>query len=320
MDLALSREVDSHALLRGTRLFLEDVLKAPLDLSPEQFLRLIANAQDCLDAPDTAFLLGQQLLPGHYGPASQALEHAANLGQALDILVGERQVLSPLLVPRLKLDGEHAYLYWLDPWGSGEARRFLVEMSQCAVQSMSRWLSGERLPWRFLFSHERPEHLEQYQAHLGMALHFGCRIDVMVLPREHLLRPWPRASATVCQAALAEGRRERTLAGREHGLLDRVEELCAARLRAMPDLDSLAAELALSPATLKRKLKKHGSSYQALQDGARLHAALYLVWARGYDNEAVAERLAFHDAPNFRRAFRRWTGLVPSVLRGWLEA
>jgi hypothetical protein len=28
---------------------------------------------------------------------------------------------------------------------------------------------------------------------------------------------------------------------------------------------------------------------------------------RGYDNEAVAHYLCFHDATNFRRSFKRWT-------------
>jgi len=32
-------------------------------------------------------------------------------------------------------------------------------------------------------------------------------------------------------------------------------------------------------------------------------------------NERVADRLAFYDIPNFRRAFKRWTGLTPSQLK-----
>ena len=36
---------------------------------------------------------------------------------------------------------------------------------------------------------------------------------------------------------------------------------------------------------------------------------------RGYGNEEVAAYLQFNDTTNFRRSFKRWTGLVPSQAR-----
>jgi AraC-like DNA-binding protein len=32
----------------------------------------------------------------------------------------------------------------------------------------------------------------------------------------------------------------------------------------------------------------------------------------------VARHLGFHDSANFRRSFKRWTGVTPSLLRGRL--
>ncbi|MOA47520.1 HTH-type transcriptional regulator GadX [compost metagenome] len=71
----------------------------------------------------------------------------------------------------------------------------------------------------------------------------------------------------------------------------------------------------MSPATLKRKLHKHGTHYQEQRDLVRKHVALYLYRIKGYSNEEVAAYLHFHDATNFRRSFKRWTGLSPSALR-----
>lgn len=39
----------------------------------------------------------------------------------------------------------------------------------------------------------------------------------------------------------------------------------------------------------------------------------------GYSNEEVAEYLRFTDATNFRRSFKRCTGLVPSAVRDLLQ-
>jgi AraC-like DNA-binding protein len=47
--------------------------------------------------------------------------------------------------------------------------------------------------------------------------------------------------------------------------------------------------------------------------------ALYLFHTQGYDNEAVARYLGFHDATNFRRSFKRWTGVTPSFLKQALD-
>jgi AraC-like DNA-binding protein len=42
---------------------------------------------------------------------------------------------------------------------------------------------------------------------------------------------------------------------------------------------------------------------------------LYLFQTRRADNDEVARHLGFHDATNFRRSFKRWTGQTPGLLR-----
>ena len=39
---------------------------------------------------------------------------------------------------------------------------------------------------------------------------------------------------------------------------------------------------------------------------------------QAFSNEQIAAYLGFHDANNFRRSFKRWTGLTPSMLRAHL--
>lgn len=90
IDLALSRDIDSHRLLRGTGLFYDDIVAGHTRLSPQQCFGLIANAQRLLEADDSSFLFGQRLWPGHYGPASHALQQAQNLHQALETLIHHR--------------------------------------------------------------------------------------------------------------------------------------------------------------------------------------------------------------------------------------
>jgi AraC-like DNA-binding protein len=314
LDLALGRDIDSHRLLRGTGLFHDDILAGQVRISPRQFLQLIENAQHLLDADDSSFLFGQRLLPGHYGAASDALRHATSLHQALTLLVEQRALLSPLLAPRLLIDQHNAYLYWLDSCGSGEQRRFLLEASMTAVYASSRWLSGEKLPWQCSFSHAQPRYIEQYWVNLGEQVQFERQVDMMSIPRHYLHQPWPMASATVGQVAQQQSQRQLSELGFNASLLDQLYDYLQAHIRQPLSLERAAQAFDMSPATLKRKLHKHGTHFQEQLDLVRKHVALYLYQARGYSNDDVAGYLRFQDTTNFRRSFKRWTGFSPSAL------
>ena len=320
IDLALSRDIDTHRLLRGTGLFYEDILAGEVRVSPQQFLGLIDNAQRLLEADDTSFLLGQRLLPGHYGAASQALQQAGNLQQALELLIEMRALFTPLLAPRLLLDEHFAYLYWVDSCGAGEQGRFLVEAYMTAVVAMARWLSGHALPWRFHFAHAKPRYIEQYWVHLGEDLHFDSQLDVLRLPRTYMTEAWPNAALTAGAVARQQAARQLHSLGYQASLLDRLYAWLQAYVRQAPCLEQAAHAFDMSPATLKRKLRKHGTHYQEQHDRVRKHVALYLYQVKGQSNEAIAEYLRFHDATNFRRSFKRWTGLSPSALRELFES
>ncbi len=314
IDLCLQRGINSHRLLRGTGLFHEDVLRGDTLVSPEQFFQLIDNARQLLDADDSAFLFGQRLLPGPLGAASQSLSLAANLQQALELLVELRTLLFPLLSPRLLLDEQHAYLHWQDNCGAGHQFRFLVEAAMAAVIAMSRRLGGERLPWQIHLRHARPRYIEQYWVHLGEDLHFASPYDLMRLPRACLTRPWPQSAPTAALVAGQQARAELQRLPATHSLLDALYRWLLDHARQAPGLEHAADAFGMSPATFKRKLKKHGTCYQEQHDQARLHLALYLYQIKGYSNDEVAAYLRFHDATNFRRSFKRWTGLAPSAL------
>ena len=335
LDYARSQEIGGEQLLRGTGLTDDEPPGAHVLLAPQQYLQLLANVMRALASSDTSFLLGQQMLPGHYGALSHALLQAQNLRQALDILCAGHARLCPLLTPRWREEstqgsthggihggthdgrgGAHggmAVLYWTDSFGAPSQLPALVEMHMTAVTAMCRWLGGERLPWRYCLNRSAPAHVEQHEAHLGSDLRFNCQFDAMLIDPAWLDRPWPRGNALASAAAL------QGVAGESPelvpSLLTALYDYLLDNIRLGPTLEGSAAAFGVSPATFKRHLARHGSHFQAELDQVRAHVAIHLFQVRGYDNEAVAQYLGFHDATNFRRSFKRWTGLVPSLLR-----
>lgn len=316
---ARSADVAATRLLDGCGLDADEMAETATRLSPRQFLRLVHNTSRALATPDTSFLLGQQMLPGHFGAVSHALIHAANLREALTILTRHQPRLSPLLMPRLMSEGPVAVLYWTDTFSAPALRPLLVEMHMTAVVGMTRWLSGERLPWRFCFNRARPRHSEQHVVHLGAELRFGCQFDAQLIDAGWLDRPWPRGNRPAMLAALRIAEAELDAEPSCRGLLQLLYDYLMANLGNGPSLEHAALDFGVSPATLKRHLAFQGTHFQAELDLVRTHASIYLLQVRGCDNDEVARCLGFHDAKNFRRSFRRWTGLTPHLLRGPLS-
>ncbi|BDX08454.1 helix-turn-helix domain-containing protein [Planctobacterium marinum] len=78
---------------------------------------------------------------------------------------------------------------------------------------------------------------------------------------------------------------------------------------------NLTSGMQISPATLKRKLKQHGTSFQKLQDLSKAQTALFDLKVKNLTNEQAAQSSQFKNLPNFRRTIKRWTGMTPSELK-----
>jgi AraC-like DNA-binding protein len=137
-------------------------------------------------------------------------------------------------------------------------------------------------------------------------------IDVMAIDKAYLHQNWQRETNTAYNISLRQCEQFST---QIVGFIEQVFDYIQANIRQSLTLEDVAAHFQISSATLKRKLKKHDSRFQQLQDQARLSTALYLYQCNGFNNSQVAHYLNFNDMPNYRRAFKRWSGRTPNSLK-----
>ena len=108
----------------------------------------------------------------------------------------------------------------------------------------------------------------------------------------------------------------RMLARRAYGasLSDRLRLSISARVSggAVPTVEDLAAELMMSPQTLRRRLSEEGVSPRLIRDEVLRDLAVAGL-VRGDSVQALSRRLGFAEPSTFSRAFRRWTGSPPGV-------
>lgn len=80
-------------------------------------------------------------------------------------------------------------------------------------------------------------------------------------------------------------------------------------------LGHIAVALGVSKRTLQRRLQEQNVNFADLRDQVRFHFAIQFLIYEKRSIDKVSEALDFSDRMSFTNAFKRWTGLSPSVFR-----
>ncbi len=165
------------------------------------------------------------------------------------------------------------------------------------------------------FDFAAPAHAPQVLARLSR-VRWAMPVTQFSFPAALLDGRMPLANALNLRAAITQCEREVALyATNGLGLAHQVQRLLAWRDNAYPSLVAVAAQLHLSPRSLRRHLQAEGVSFLTLQHRVRMRDAKALLRQPGVDVQQVAARLGYADPANFTRAFKQWTGLTPSAFR-----
>ena len=101
-----------------------------------------------------------------------------------------------------------------------------------------------------------------------------------------------------------------------HNMEARVRRVLTQRLQnSAPTQEEVAAILNVSARTLQRKLGDSGTTFKKIVDETRHAQALAHLSMPHMSVNEVTHLLGFSCSSSFTRAFRRWTGLSPSVWR-----
>ncbi|MGG2460778.1 AraC family transcriptional regulator [Streptomyces sp. RGM 3693] len=186
---------------------------------------------------------------------------------------------------------------------------------------LAGWLIGRRIPLRWArFAHPAPAYADEYRELFGCPVRFGAQHTAAGWDARWLTAPVVRdqpALAALLYRAPADllGRRDYGTTVAEQVRRSLVQALRSPAPARLPDAVEVAARLAVSPATLRRRLRAEGTSYQRLKDAVRRDVALAALAAGPEPIAALAARIGFSEDAAFHRAFRRWTGTTPGAYR-----
>lgn len=328
VDLAKQRGIPPDKLLRGTRLFHKDLAKPHVPISHTQFVKLIQNVNVLMKQSDVPFLLGSRLFPTYLGHVGMALMNANNLIDMLRIIKCYQYRIFPYMFVVEKRHKQRHYLLFNHAiaFVDEQYHQFMCELLSTVLISALKWRSPNLPEIKIRYPYSQPSHIEQYQSYLSTAFTFNSSYEKqsVKIKKTHfylqisfdasaLKTTFPTRNNVIKRHHLNQLPYERPSVG----IIQCVIETLASLLcdKNVLSLESVASSLEVSPATLKRKLAAHNTSYQRLLDLYRQQQAIFQLTEQGINNQDIATALDFSDCTNFRRSFKRWTGLTPQALK-----
>lgn len=260
-------------------------------------------------------LADRPVRPGTFGQCLKRLVACVTLGDALRTGFTFYDLILPDFVARLSLEEGLARIRIELRRPDDPRLEYAIRAFMLFTFVSSSWLVARRIPLSgldYTVGMQTGETSRVYQApirfgqpHVGM--YFDAHwLDLPVVQSPQSLREFLAGAP----ANLIVRYRDTS------SLTDRIRRLLRKRLgEELPSLEEVGDALAVTPQTLRRRLREEGRGFQQIKDELRRDAAIeYLVQTRLPLIE-IANRVGFSEPSTFHRAFKNWTGVAPGEYR-----
>ena len=256
-------------------------------------------------------LAARPMRPGSFALMGHAVLHAHDLGQALRRALRFLNVVLDDPQGQLYLRGTEVEITLSDAGPTRPA--FAYRTYWLILMGLACWLIGRRIPLRKLdFSCPAPAYRRDYAQFFGAPVRFDQPATRLTFDAAYLALPVIRDEAAL-RHFLREAPANILVRYRhDQGTAGRVR----AHLRALapadwPRFETLAADLRMSPATLRRRLRADGQSFAAIKDELRATLAERLLAEGRLSVAEIAAELGYSEPSAFHRAFRKRSGHSP---------
>lgn len=170
-------------------------------------------------------------------------------------------------------------------------------------------------PLRVRMRRPAPPCVQEFDAYFGAPVEFSTDELSLLLPKSTVEAELPTANTSVARAC-------DHIIDEYLARLDQANVVNQVRVHLVESMPSgkvnehdIASNLHMSVRSLQRKLKQEDSSFKQILDNTRRELALSYIKEKHTSINEITYLLGYSDPANFSRAFKRWTGMSPSVGR-----
>ena len=259
----------------------------------------------------------RRMKSGSFAMLCRSVLSCKNLRQALERSLRFYGLILDDIGGTLGVDGPHASIFLQARDPKAAPRVFAHEVLLMLLHGLCCWLVGRRIPiLRAEFAYPEPRHSAEYRLMYCNDLKFerprtaivfeAHYLDLPVVQNERSLKEFLRSAP---ENILVKYKNGSSLSAR---IRRRLRQLLPGEV---PDFQTLAGELNMTAATLRRRLSEEGASYQGIKDQLRRDLAIGYLSHSGRSVMDIALELGFSERSAFHRAFRKWTGASPGEFR-----
>jgi AraC-like DNA-binding protein len=319
-DLAQLADQDGIAVqpwLAGLGLARTQIDDATVRVSYRQMSLIIKRALRAFGRGDIGLRVGAHQSVGTFGILGLAMMTARTFGEAIAIGVEHAAITGSMMNLELESVGARQIALIARPrFPDDEILVFLCEEMFASTLVLARGLVGAAFrPVRLELTYPAPAHAAEYRKLFQCDVRFGAKQNRVVVEQHWLDVALPTHHPVSAQQALALCREQAAQLKRQSEIVAAVERIVRRRLAERPTLATVAQALNLSERSLRRHLAAAGRVYREIHDRLRTERALELLSAGALSVADIGGEVGFSDAREFRRAFKRWTGTVPTARR-----
>ncbi len=307
-------------VLNGAELGPRTLGDAEARLLHQASLDLLRRAIETLPDPALGLRAGYELDGADLGAVERAARHAPTVGDCLELTIRHLSLFVEAARAAVTIHGDTAVLTLRtaeDATGLDAADDFVVA---ACVAFLRRNVPDYRPPLEVRVAHARPSYAAEYQRVLGTPVTFDAAENAVVFPKEWLERRMPCANAELLAVFEHQARRALTELGQQYGAAGLVRQAVSGQFEAgSVSMHDTARRLAMSVATLRRRLGDEGTTFADLVDELRRQRAYEHLREPHLTVSEVAFRVGFSGVVTFGRAFKRWSGLTPTEFRARVQ-
>ncbi len=314
-------------LLQDSGVDTQDIDSPEMLITLAQHHQLIQNILRITNNPHIGLAFAKQVRYTNMGSVGWALVSSATLLESLKTFLKYLKLRSPLIQTKMHESNGNVHIVYSDSLDVMPIRQFYYEIMLGGLSGFFEMFAGNQLksdpelspPEKIVVRVALPE-FPLLQTHkrlleLDIDILFDQDITEVIYPARYL--EFKSSLADPVTAKMAREICDEQLRQIEpsEDLIARINHIVQDKTNSFPSLVEVAAEICVSPRTLRRELKKRDTTYQILLDTAREKMAIKLLKSSTLTIHEISEKLGYKDPTNFGRAFRKWTGKPPGAYR-----